>query len=122
MARFITDENIPKTVTLRLTALGHDVETTVEAVGPGASDSSLIKYSRQSHRFILTLDKDFIALHRLLAYPFGVMVIRISPPTPSRVKARVEQLLANLDIERRANELIIVTETEITIEPSRLRQ
>ena len=122
MARFITDENIPRSVTLRLRVMGHDVETATEAVRPGASDTSVISYSRKDQRFIVTLDKDFIALHRLLAEPFGVIVIRISPPTPPRVKERVEQLLANLDMERLSNELIIVTETEITVEPSRLLQ
>jgi predicted nuclease of predicted toxin-antitoxin system len=119
LARFVTDENIPRSVTRQLIAMGHDVETTIEAVHPSASDNSVIRYSRQSHRFIVTLDKDFIALHRLVAEPFGVIVIRISPPTPSRVKDRMEQLLANVDMESHSNELIIVTETEITIEPSR---
>ena len=120
MARFIIDENIPRSVATRLRELGHDVETVTEAVRPGATDVAVIRRSRRGRCFIVTLDADFITLHRQFSEPFGAIVFRTSPPTPSRIKERMEQLLANLKIEEHRNELIVVTDTEIRVETGRL--
>ena len=117
----MTDENIPKSVTTRLRELGHKVETTTQAIRPGATDVDVIRYSRRQRRFIVTLDADFITLHRQFSEPFGAIVIRTSPPTPSRINDRIEQLLAKLNIEEHSNELIVITDTEIrvvTVRPS----
>ena len=120
MARFLTDENIPKSLTTHLRELGHDVETTAEAIRLGATDVAVIRRSRRARRFIITLDTDFIILHRQFPEPFGAVVIRTSPSTPTRVKERIDQLLANLDIEKHSNDLIVVTDTEIRVETGRL--
>lgn len=116
MARFLTDENIPKSLTTHLQELGYDVETAAEAIRPGATDVAVIRRSRRVRRFIITLDTDFITLHHQSSEPFGVIVIRTSPSTPTRVKERMDQLLANLDIEEHPNDLIVVTDTEIRVE------
>lgn len=115
MARFLTDENVPKSVTTRLRELGHEVETTTQAIRPGATDVAVIRHSRRQRSFIVTLDADFITLHRQLSEPFGAIVVRTSPPTPSRISDRIEQLLAKLNIEEHPNELIVVTDTEIRV-------
>ena len=117
----MTDENIPNSVTTHLRELGHDVEMTAKAIRPGATDVAVTRRSRRERRFIVTLDADYITLHRQLSEPFGAIVIRTSPLTPSRIREHLEQLLANLNIEEHPNELIVVTDTEIRVETGRVR-
>src|SRR5579863_6741448 len=111
---------MPRSVTVRLRALGHDVETTAKAIRLGATDVSVVRHSRRERRLVITLDKDFITLHRQSSQPFGAIVVRTSPPTPSRVMERIEQLLARVSVEEHPDDLVIVTDTEIRIESGRL--
>lgn len=106
-------------MTVRLRALGHDVETTAKAIRPGATDVSVVRHSRREHRFVITLDRDFITLHRQSTQHFGAIVVRTSPPTPLRVMERIEQLLAKVNVEKHPLDLVIVTNTEIRIESGR---
>ena len=115
----MTDENIPKSVTARLRALGHDVETTANAIHLGATDVSVVRHSKRERRVVITLDRDFITLHRQSSYPFGAIVVRTSPPVPSRVMGRIEQVLAKVNVEKHPLDLVIVTDTEIRIESGR---
>lgn len=115
----MTDENIPKSVAARLRALGHDVETTAKAIHLGATDVSVVRHSRRERQLVITLDRDFITLHRQPSQPFGAIVVRTSPPVPSRVMERIEQVLAKVDVEEHPLDLVIVTDTEIRIESGR---
>ena len=99
--------------------MGHDVETTVNAIHLGATDVSVVRHSRRERRVVITLDRDFITLHRQSSHSFGAIVIRTSPPVPSRVMGRIEQVLAKVNVEKHPLDLVIVTDTEIRIESGR---
>jgi len=119
LPRIVTDENIPASITDWLRTIGHDVKEAGEVLHRGASDATIVRYSRREDRIILTLDQDFIRLYRQLSKPFGAMVIRAHPPTPSRIKVLLERLFSNVHIEKHSDELIIVNDKEIRIETSR---
>lgn len=61
--RLLLDENIEAEATDRLAAAGHDAEhvDAVAALGKGASDAALARYSVETDRTIVTYDDDFVA-------------------------------------------------------------
>lgn len=116
--RFLADENIPRSVTRWLKSRGYDSRRTTDAPGPGASDSAVARQAREDGRLILTLDQDFVRLHRQSKRPFGVIVIRIHPPTPERIEEALNRIILQADIERHVHSLILVSDKEIRIETS----
>lgn len=116
LPRLITDENVPASITEWLRAKGYDVRRTVEVVHRGAADATIIRYSQREGRIIVTLDHDFIRLYRQLGKPFGAIVIKAHPPTPSRIKELLTHLFSKVDVEKHSDELTIVTYREIRIE------
>lgn len=116
MPRFLTDENIPRSIAEWLRDKGYDTTRASEVNLRGASDSTLIKWSQREDRIILSLDEDFIRLHRQLKKPFGVIVIRTHPPTPDKIKYLLTRLFSKVEIEKHSKELLMVTDREIRIE------
>ncbi len=116
MPRLLADENIPKSIVDWLREKGYDAKRTSEEGLRGATDSTLIRWSQKEERIILTLDEDFIRLHRQLKKPFGAIVIRTHPPTSEKIKDLLKHLFSKVEVEKHAKELIIVTEREIRIE------
>jgi predicted nuclease of predicted toxin-antitoxin system len=114
--RFLTDENVPSSVRSWLKRRDHDTKGTVEALHPGATDMAIARYAHREGRMVISLDQDFIRLHRQLKTKFGVVIIRSHPPTTTRVQECIERLLARVDITKHPDALIVVTEREIRIE------
>lgn len=114
--RFLADENIPHSVIRWLKSRGYDTGRTTDAPGAGASDLAIVGHARRSKRLILTLDQDFVRLHRQSKRPFGVIVIRIHPPTSSEVEGALNRLLAATDLAKHGGSLILVSDAEIRIE------
>lgn len=118
MARLLTDENVPSSVSDWLRARGHDVRRVAEVIHSGASDDLVARNARKAGRTVVTLDQDFIGLYYQRPTPPGVIVIRTHPPTPARIKVLLELLFATVDMARHQGELIVITDTEIRIEGS----
>jgi len=116
MARFILDENVPYRVKAYLRGRGHDAEGVEEALRRGVTDTELVRYAREDGRVIVTLDKDFIRLHRQSKAKFAAIVIRAHPPTPDRVLACLDRLLSSADVDEHPGTLILVGEREVRIE------
>ena len=87
--RLLANENCPLPLVLRLRERGHDVEWVREVV-PGALDEQLVTRATTEKRVLLTFDKDFgeIAYRLGVSAPSGVILLRISTPSPEAV-ARV---------------------------------
>jgi predicted nuclease of predicted toxin-antitoxin system len=114
--RFLADENIPYSVIRWLKSRGYDTGRTTDAPGAGASDLAIAGHAHRDKRLILTLDQDFVRLYRQAKRPFGVIVIRIHPPTSSKVEAALNRVLSTADLDKHAGSLILVSDVEIRIE------
>ncbi len=89
--RLLADENCPHALVARLLERRHDV-VWVREVQPGEAD--VARASRET-RVLLTFDKDFgeIAYRAGVAAPSGVILVRISAPSPDVVAAVVVETL-----------------------------
>ncbi len=116
MRRLVADENIPKSVVDWLLEKGYDATRSSEEGLRGATDSTLIRWAGKEGRTVLTLDEDFIMLHRQTKKPFNAIVIRTHPPTSERIKDLLTHLFSKVDVEKYTKELIIITDREIRIE------
>ena len=87
--RFITDENIPGLLAIRLKELGHDVVACPRA----RSDETLAKLASSQKRIILTLDKDFTNTILFPPKQFNIIHIAIHPPEKNAVIQAVLSLI-----------------------------
>jgi predicted nuclease of predicted toxin-antitoxin system len=115
LVRFLTDENVPSSVSQWLKAHGHRVQLVTEVLHPGASDSLVASYSRRRGWTVVTLDQDFVRLHRQLSRPPGAIIIRIHPPTPDRIIMLLARLFEEVK-KVRPGELVVIADNEIRIE------
>ncbi len=93
--RFLADENFPKPTIETLRANGHDV-LWARTDCAGWTDLALLEQAEIEGRVVLTLDKDFwqIAVQRKTPLKrAGVVLFRLHPATPARVKALVGQMI-----------------------------
>jgi predicted nuclease of predicted toxin-antitoxin system len=84
--RILADENFPREAVEALRQRGHDVLWARTDL-PGASDTVVLKRAAAESRLVITFDKGFgaLALWSGLAAPAGVLLLRISPRSPSHV-------------------------------------
>jgi predicted nuclease of predicted toxin-antitoxin system len=94
--RLLADENFPRSAVLALRNAGHDVVWMQEAE-PGASDPSVLARATAEGRLLLTFDKDFgeLAFVRRVPAPSGIVLFRISLPSPAIVAATVVAVIAS---------------------------
>jgi predicted nuclease of predicted toxin-antitoxin system len=116
LARFLADENIPKSVSSWLAKQGHEVIRAQDAGLSGAPDSEVANWAVENERVILTLDEDFIALCRRMENCLGAILIRTHPSTPNRITHLLSTTLSKVNMERHTKELLIVTDREVRIE------
>lgn len=113
--KFLTDENIAKSLVRALRKKGYNVKDIKEEKLFGISDTEVINKAKEDDRVILTHDKDF---GNLLNYPLqshrGVVLIRYRNQSPSYVIARLIPLLDTLKNKVKGS-LTIVTEDLIKI-------
>jgi predicted nuclease of predicted toxin-antitoxin system len=84
--RFLANENFPGDAVAALNGREHDVAW-VLADSPGISDSAVLAHAQVDNRVLLTFDKDFgeLAFHAGLPAFSGVVLFRISAPSPAQV-------------------------------------
>jgi len=66
MIKFLLDENVPSAVGQFLREKGFDVAETTQAIGPGSQDDAVMALARQHRRVLLTFDKHFSNISRIL--------------------------------------------------------
>ena len=96
--RLCANENIPEACVLSLRSDGHDVLWIREAA-PGSSDASVLDRAHAEARLLITFDKDFgeLVFRRGRRASLGIVLFRISQPSPDAVAARVAVVLASRD-------------------------
>ena len=92
--RFLTDENIAKSLVKALRNKGHDVKDIKEEKLFGAPDKEIVNISMKEDRVILTHDKD---LANISDFPIqshsGIVLIRYKNQSPDNVIAKFIPLL-----------------------------
>lgn len=96
--RVCANENIPEECVASLRRSGHDVLWIREAA-PGISDDAVLARAVAEDRLVITFDKDFgeLVFRRGAKPSRGVVLFRISQPSPAAVAERVTAVLASRD-------------------------
>jgi predicted nuclease of predicted toxin-antitoxin system len=96
--RLCADENVPEDCVARLRQGGHDVLWIREAA-PGSGDSAVLARALVENRLLVTFAKDFgkLVFRRGAKASHGVVLFRISSPSPTAVAERVATVLARRD-------------------------
>jgi hypothetical protein len=87
--RFLANENFPGAAVTALKAAGHDV-VWVRIAAPGATDQDVLAWAAREQRILLTFDKDFGELAR-------VVLLRMPMPRPADVGQRLASLVTARD-------------------------
>ncbi len=103
MARFLTDINFPLPIVRRLRRLGHDVVTLQELQGTSRpqvtlSDGEVLRLSAEKGRAVLTLDFDFVAVHKGQRGHKGIVICTADDDGKRQAKSIDATVKANLPL------------------------
>lgn len=92
--RLLANENFPREAVDLLRTNGHDVAW-VRTDAPGSSDDAVLARAHQDQRLLITFDKDFgeLVFAKGQTASQGVVLFRISMPSPGVVAAKVASVL-----------------------------
>ncbi|QTA38472.1 DUF5615 family PIN-like protein [Thermosipho ferrireducens] len=104
--KFITDENIPKSIETFLKNLGYNVES-IRNICKGATDDEVMKLTAEHLAILVTSDKDF-----------GELVFRFGEKIPGIILLRVNDILKSQELLKKVlkeqkeltNKFIVITE------------
>jgi len=84
--RILANENFPGEAVAALRQYGHDVAW-MRTDAPGSDVRDILERAEREGRVLVTFDKDFgeLAFHQRLPASSGVILFRISAPSPARV-------------------------------------
>jgi predicted nuclease of predicted toxin-antitoxin system len=114
--RILADENVPGPVVAALREAGHDVVWTRET-SPGARDRDVLGTAQGEARLVVTYDKDFgeLAVRHALPAASGVVLVRLSGPSPEVDNARVVEALIGRDDW--AGHFAVITDDRVRLRP-----
>jgi predicted nuclease of predicted toxin-antitoxin system len=94
--RLCANENIPEDCVTQLRQRGHDVLWIREAA-PGSSDAEVLARALAEDRLLITFDKDFgeLVFRRGAGASHGIILFRISKPSPASVAQRITAVLGS---------------------------
>ena len=114
--RFLVDENLPQSLTEFLKGSGFVVKRVSEVNLKGAKDETIADYALRNKYIMITLDKDFgYIYHHIYKGRLTVIIIRVKPPTPTKIISAINQMLRKIDLNRYRGRLIIVAEKRMRI-------
>jgi hypothetical protein len=73
VALLLADENFPRSVTLALVGLGHDVVTAQAEGLTSQPDTDVLAHATAAGRAVVTLDRDFLRLHAAAPAHAGIV-------------------------------------------------
>lgn len=104
MAKFYTNENIPRPVAEKLRELGHDVLTVTESGNSGQafSDGEVLDFASRQGRILVTLNRrHFVRLHMDGATHAGIIVCTVDPDFQRQAKAISAAVKNNPDVKEK---------------------
>jgi predicted nuclease of predicted toxin-antitoxin system len=95
--KFLVDENVKLRLAKLLVAAGHDVLLAPK----GSLDKEIGRLAKKEARIILTHDNDFALPALFLAQDyFGIILIKVFPPTFEKIAASLENLLCEFNLAK----------------------
>lgn len=113
--KFLTDENIAKSVISFLRNKGHDICDLKEEGEYGLDDIKVLKWAAKERRILLSHDRDFIDLFSQFRGKATVLVIRLFRQTPKETKKFLEKFLLTVKEKEVLGKLVILEENNLRI-------
>jgi len=113
--KFLTDENIAKSVISFLRSKKHDVCDLKEEGKYGLDDIEILKWVVREKRVLLSHDRDFIDLFEWFERKATVVVVRLFRQTPEETKRVLEKFLLTVKEEKILGKLVILEENSLRI-------
>jgi predicted nuclease of predicted toxin-antitoxin system len=116
MARFVLDEDVPRSLAVALRQAGHDASRVQEVGLKGASDREVFDFARSQQAALVTADVDLADARALGGKPhYGLVLLRMPPEmSASAVTVEAMRLLERIGEEDLEDSLLI-------LEPGRVR-
>ena len=103
------DENISQLTKKNLERNGFDVKDVYDYNLGGAEDEWIIKKGIEEQRIIVTLDEDFSRIYYFAEEKeFGVIVLKIHPPTIENVNRLLDNLFKSKNIRKEGMEKSLI--------------
>ncbi len=110
--RFLTDENVRKSVCDLLQERGHDAVSVV-AQSPSIRDEVVLKLAYDEERILITNDKDFGELVFYRGHPtHGVVLMRLQDEHRESVRSHLNALLDNYS-EKLLGHFVVVSDHQV---------
>jgi predicted nuclease of predicted toxin-antitoxin system len=110
------DENLPQTLALRLTELGHEVDTVLDEGLAGAIDPDVWQGAQADGRFFVTQDLDFSDIRQFKpGSHHGLLLVRLANPGRMALIERIMALFATERVEAWQGCFVVVTDRKIRI-------
>lgn len=113
--KFLTDENIARSVVHILRNEGFDVKDIKEANMQGTSDKFILELTEKEDRIIVTHDKDFGNIFSNNPQHKGIILLRLKDQRPDRVKGILIQTLKSSIKDKIKNNIIVISEYNVTV-------
>ena len=110
------DENIPASLSTRLVALGHDVDSVPEEGLTGHSDTAVWSEAQASGRFLVTQDLDFSDVRRFAPGAHaGILLVRLKRPGRKALMERLDWIFRNCDVSSWFGCFVVATEVKVRV-------
>src|SRR5712692_8917739 len=110
------DENLPFSLAIPLTGLGHDVHTAQEEGLAGHSDREIWEAAQKESRFLITQDLDFSDLRRFApGSHHGILLVRLLSPSLKSLTVRVGELFQKENVSEWASCFVVATERKTRV-------
>ncbi len=110
------DENLPFSLAIPLTGLGHDVHTAQEEGLAGHSDREIWEAAQKESRLLITQDLDFSDLRRFApGSHHGILLVRLRSPSRGNLAGRVLELFQTENVAEWVGCFVVATERKIRL-------
>jgi predicted nuclease of predicted toxin-antitoxin system len=109
-------ENLPASLAQLFRQRGRDVDTVPEESLTGQADVSVWNAAQREKRFFVTQDLDFGDVRVLQPGTHsGIMLVRLSEPSRSRLIERVSEVFTGAEVCRFAGAFAVVTDRKLRV-------
>lgn len=99
--RIKLDENIPHSLFVSLTSMGHDVDTVPQEHLAGRDDRAVWNAAQETERFFITQDLDFADIRQFApGTHHGLLLVRLRSAGRLAVRQRIEMIFESETVEQ----------------------
>jgi len=110
------DENLPFSLAIPLTGLGHDVHSAQEEGLTGLSDREIWETAQKESRLLITQDLDFSDLRQFApGSHHGILLVRLRSPSRGNLAGRVLELFQTENVAEWVGCFVVATERKIRL-------